>query len=514
VQRPNQPPRATALAPDRKSPQVAGTPVRWTASAVDADRDQILYQFWLKGPSTASAWKVVQDWSNRNQWTWTDAPADAGSYSVYVYVRDGKHAGPGGFDSALGAAYTLENPLAAKRLTAASAPGAMPSLIFTGDGFLMAYQSWEKGQDFQGDVVLQKFDPAWNRQKSVWVADSKAPESAPSLIAAGGYYYVAYVSAEKGGRDIFVKKYDQSLKLIDTKQLTSSPTSQDSPSLLAVGSDFLLACQSFDTGSDSGGDIFLTGYDQNWKPQKTVQLTDMKTYQDRPSMAYGGGSIFVAYVSRETGNLDIFMKRLDGKLDVLETKKMTSEKSDQDYPSLKWQSCQILLHYASKKTGNYEIMLDRYLRDGKPIDSTVAASGPGDQTGSSLAFSTLDAVYWVAYASKDTSGQNINARPLSLAAPSALRPCEIAASFSATRAGSPYTLTIKFTNNYGEPADPVDLSFIPSLDSARPTDKLQKVSQGTLQFKSVFGAKGDKSFKIGANIDGCISARTVVVKVA
>ena len=78
----------------------------------------------------------------------------------------------------------------------------------------------------------------------------------------------------------------------------------------------------------------------------------------------------MAYVSRETGNLDIFQKKLDGNLEVLETKRLTSDKSDQDYPSLKWMNGQFMLLYASKKTGGYEIMLDRYLRDGKSIDST------------------------------------------------------------------------------------------------------------------------------------------------
>ena len=51
-------------------------------------------------------------------------------------------------------------------------------------------------------------------------------------------------------------------------------------------------------------------------------------------------------------------------------------------------------------------------------------------------------------------------------------------------------------------------------DAVRQGDQLQRIALGTFQLKSVFGAKGDKSFRIGANIDGCISAKTVPVKVA
>jgi len=410
----NQPPKITAFTPDRASPQSAGTTVRWTALASDANFDPILYRFWLKGPSTGNAWKIVQDWSTSNQWVWTSSLADAGSYSVYVYARDGKHAPATGYDSAAGQAYTLNSPMTTKALTTGSAAGTMPSLVFLGDGYLLAYQSQELGRANLGDVALQKLDLAWNKQRTIWVASSRANESAPSLIAAGGNYYVAYTSELYGNREIFVKKYDNNLRLIDTKQLTSSPTNQDSPSLIATGNNFYLAYQSWDTGADSGGDIFLNKYDQNWKLVETVQLTDQKSYQDHPSLAYANGNFYVTYASKESGNLDIFQKKLDENLEVVETKRMTLDRSDQDYPSLKWLNDQFLLLYASKKTGSYDIMLDRYSKDGKLIDSTAAVAAQGDQTSSSMVFSSADRMYWVAYSSKDAAGQNIYVKPLKL----------------------------------------------------------------------------------------------------
>ena len=146
----NQPPQLTALTPDRAGPQAAGSTVRWTAAAQDSDRDQILYRFWLKGPATGNAWKIVQDWSTKNQWTWTSAPADVGDYRIYVYARDGFHAAAGGYDSAVGQTYTLNNPLAARSLFTGTAIRDKPSLIFSNDGFLMAFQSWELGSGQPG----------------------------------------------------------------------------------------------------------------------------------------------------------------------------------------------------------------------------------------------------------------------------------------------------------------------------------------------------------------------------
>jgi len=512
---PNLAPKLTSLNPDKPSPQMAGTLIRWTATASDPDKDAMLYRFWLKGPSTKGAWKIVQDWSAKNQWTWASTPADIGDNTVYVYVRDGKHAGTGGYDSAVGQTYRLLDPLAARMITSGSAIKDKPSLLFTGDGFLMAYQSWEQGSGNQGDIALQKFDPAWSKLKNLWVSSAKAYEDSPSLIYSQGYYYLAYVSAEKGSRDIFVKKYDGLLNLVDTKQLTSSPTNQDSPSLIAAGGDFYLAYQSWDTGSDSGGDLFITRFDPNWKALMTVQATDQKSYQDRPSLAFAGGNFYLAYVSRETGNSDIFLQKFDGALNFLEKKRLTVDSSDQDFPRLKWLNGQFMLLYATKKAGNYDLVLERFLQDWKPVDSTTVVAGPGDQTASSMTYSNLDGMYWVTYASKDSQGQNIFTKPLKLALPAGLKSCDIALSFSSTKAGSPYVLTARFYNNYGQLTDPTDLALSWSpQDAARSGDKLKRASAGTYQLASVFGAPGDKSFRLSANIDGCIAVKTANVKAA
>ena len=59
---PNGPPTVSALAPDKASPQVVGTPVTWTCSASDPESDSIVYRFWIQAGS--GAWVVTQDWSS------------------------------------------------------------------------------------------------------------------------------------------------------------------------------------------------------------------------------------------------------------------------------------------------------------------------------------------------------------------------------------------------------------------------------------------------------------------
>jgi hypothetical protein len=97
--RANVPPAATDLVPNRGSPQTAGSSISWTATANDIDGDQIYYRFWLKGPSTANAWKEMTGWTASNQWTWWTSSSDVGTSQVNVWIRDGKHAGPDSWDS-------------------------------------------------------------------------------------------------------------------------------------------------------------------------------------------------------------------------------------------------------------------------------------------------------------------------------------------------------------------------------------------------------------------------------
>jgi hypothetical protein len=103
----NSPPIVNSITSDKTSPQSAGTIIKWTTKATDTEDDPILYRFWLKGPSTGNAWKVVADWSTDNQWTWSSTSPYAGIYRVFVYARDGKHAPATAYDSARGQDYML-----------------------------------------------------------------------------------------------------------------------------------------------------------------------------------------------------------------------------------------------------------------------------------------------------------------------------------------------------------------------------------------------------------------------
>ena len=510
----NQPPVVTALSPNRPSPQTAGSTIAWTASASDPEGDPLLYRFWLKGPSTGGAWKIVQDWSASPTWTWSTAPADAGEYSVYVYVRDGKHAPATSYDSARGyTGYQLVSPGGVRQLTSGDPVQDRPSLVFSDDGILLAYQSWEAGPLFRGDIFLKRFDPGWSQIQKVRATSDPTYQDTPSAIYYEGYYYVAYVSDETGNWDIFVKKYDRDLNLIETRRLTTSPTDQDSPSLIRVGSDFYLAYQSWETGSSFGGDIFIERFNSAWTSIRKMRVTTETSYQDRSSITYGeDGRISVAYVSEETGNKEIFVKRYDRSLNYIEKRRITTSPSSQDYPSLLWQNGEFNLVYSSQEEGSYDLYLERFDTAWNLIERVKVTETSGDEIWPSLASSPFDGLLWVAYVHQDGASSDIfvqPAQPLDSTAG-----CWAAMQFSATRAYSPYTLTVKFRGATGELVDPSSyrLTWSPA-DAVLTSSTLRKVSTGTYLLESRFGSSGLKTFTIRATVGGCSAESTVAVQV-
>lgn len=128
----NQPPRLTRLYPDQPSPQIGTTPadavanpngyrttITWKADAVDPEGDPIQYKFGLKGPVTQDSWIDQTSWVSDSTWIWDHVQEFSnggttyiplGTYQIEVWIRDGKHSGPDGFDDSKTANYTILAP--------------------------------------------------------------------------------------------------------------------------------------------------------------------------------------------------------------------------------------------------------------------------------------------------------------------------------------------------------------------------------------------------------------------
>ena len=103
----NSKPTILSLKSDRQSPQDKGVTVTWTAKGSDPDKDTILYQYVLKGPSTEEQWLPVTSWTTNNVWVWNTGQSKAGVYMIEVWLRDGYHADVDNSDASVRMPYVI-----------------------------------------------------------------------------------------------------------------------------------------------------------------------------------------------------------------------------------------------------------------------------------------------------------------------------------------------------------------------------------------------------------------------
>lgn len=76
------------VAPDKPGPQRPGTAITWSVKVSDKIKDTILYDFYLKGPSTNGLLADKTGWTAKNSWTWNTTGVSAGDYQVEARVKD------------------------------------------------------------------------------------------------------------------------------------------------------------------------------------------------------------------------------------------------------------------------------------------------------------------------------------------------------------------------------------------------------------------------------------------
>jgi hypothetical protein len=147
----NRPVAFVEIAADKTSPALLATVGRvlFTAHAAGGS-GKYEYQFWLKGPSTGNAWKMVQDYGISDSVTWT--PAQAGHYLLWLYARNA--GSPASREAAKWTFFDVVDkpPVRSVTLTAnktSPLPPAAGGITFTahaaGGSGKYEYQFWLKG---------------------------------------------------------------------------------------------------------------------------------------------------------------------------------------------------------------------------------------------------------------------------------------------------------------------------------------------------------------------------------
>ncbi|MDQ1282443.1 MAG: hypothetical protein QG666_232, partial [Euryarchaeota archaeon] len=137
-------PEVTGLLADRNSPQPQGTVITWTATATDAEGDEISYRFLVDD-------KPAGGWSLSDSWSWDTSEVMPGDHEIRVQARDGKHAPEDSFDGFKTAAFTVTGannaPVLRSLVPNATSPQAQGATVV-----------WKaEALDSEGDQIFYKF---------------------------------------------------------------------------------------------------------------------------------------------------------------------------------------------------------------------------------------------------------------------------------------------------------------------------------------------------------------------
>ncbi|HQJ29468.1 MAG TPA: hypothetical protein PLG39_09010 [Methanotrichaceae archaeon] len=107
-----------SLDPDKISPQVAGSVIVWTANTTNPNDEDLVYDFFLKGPATNGEIIEKTGWIAENSWTWNTSEDDIGENQVQVWV---KRLGAGEAESIKAQNYTISAPTSEEQVADAAA---------------------------------------------------------------------------------------------------------------------------------------------------------------------------------------------------------------------------------------------------------------------------------------------------------------------------------------------------------------------------------------------------------
>lgn len=180
------------LSPSPASPQLAGTPVTFTATATGCSNANPFYEFWMR-PASSSTWVVVQAFGTNNQFVW-NTDGDSGTYYISAWTKDEASA-TANFDKNATATFVINTPkcqsvsIAAVpttavhgaaahfvvTATAGTCTNAGPLFEFwvrTSTGPWMLAQAFSTSNSFNWDLSSQA---AGTYYVSVWIKDAASP---------------------------------------------------------------------------------------------------------------------------------------------------------------------------------------------------------------------------------------------------------------------------------------------------------------------------------------------------
>jgi hypothetical protein len=252
------------------------------------------------------------------------------------------------------------------------------SIASNGKNILTVWQAQEEGQsevsyDIQGALLDLQGHPIG----AVPINISKAPglQMYTNLTFGGGYYFVVWQDARKGGFQIFGSRVDSKGQVMDPQGIPISLDAADGDHLAETvawdGQSYLVVWhQTQGPQSPNGYEIAGRRIKADGRPldEKPFLIATGPGNQTSPRVASNGKESLVVWTDSRRRDQDIFATRIDGAGRVLDPVgfPVATDPNNQLYPSVGWNGRSFLVAWVDQRDSS--IRAARVTSDGKVLD--------------------------------------------------------------------------------------------------------------------------------------------------
>jgi cysteine-rich repeat protein len=256
------------------------------------------------------------------------------------------------------------------RITSASNLSEVPSLVWTGSEFGVAWEDQRDG--WAGEIYFARIDSSGSKMGSdIRITSNSGPSFYPSIVWTGSEFGVAWEDQRDGNNELYFVRIDSSgSKIGNDVRITNDPANSYYTSLVWTGSEFGAAWEDY---RDENVDIYFARIDSpGSKIGSDVRVTSDSSVQRVPFLTWTGSEFGVAWQDFRDLDLEIYFARLDSSGSKIGSDaKVTSASGDSRAPFLAWTGSEFGVAWEDDRDGNFEIYFARIDSSGSKMGSDV-----------------------------------------------------------------------------------------------------------------------------------------------
>jgi hypothetical protein len=255
------------------------------------------------------------------------------------------------------------------RVTTDAGASTFPSLVWTGTGFGVAWQDSRDGND---NIYFARLDEEGAKiGTDQRILATPGGSAVPSLVWTGSVFGVAWQEYIDGNWEIYFARLNVvGVRIGSEMRITASPRDSDNPSLVWTGEVYGVAWQDY---RDSNWEIYFSRINaEGFEMSTDVRVTDASLESVFPTLVWNGREYGLAWQDSRVGNQEIYFTRLTSVgVKLGSDVRVTAAAGGSASPSLAWTGSEYGVVWQDYRDSNWEIYFTRLTATGEEVGTDV-----------------------------------------------------------------------------------------------------------------------------------------------